>query len=203
MGTLLGVTMVQQMSYRGDATEEWSNTYHFRDTPPTTDAAWLTLVTALADIVKPVIPSTGHIIRAYGYDSDDDHAHAVYGKDWLSEGSPIAGTYSSFGTDFPLAGDQAYFTWWKLNKRNSRGKWIYLRKYLHDGFCSFSDPDRPGPGYKTACEAYATALVGGTTPFAGGIRARTDDTEVIAHGASEFVTTRTLHRRGKRPLASP
>lgn len=195
--------MVQQMLYRGDATEEWSNTYHFRDAPPSDDAAWLTAVTALAAIVKPIIPATGHIIRAYGYDSDDDHAHAVFSHDWLLAGAPIAGTYSPFGTDFPLAGDQAVYAWWRTSKKNSRGKWIYLRKYLHDGFCDFSDPDRPGPGFKTAVAAYAAALDAAGGAFGGGLRARTFSDPVTAHGVSDFTTTRTLHRRGKRPLAHP
>lgn len=201
MGSLFGVTMVQQMTYRGDATEEWSNTYHFRDAPPADSAAWLTAVTALAAVVKPIIPDTGHIVRAYGYDTDDDKPVSVYSKDWLSEGAPIAGTYSSTGSDFPLAGDQAYFAWWKLDKRNSRGKWIYLRKYLHDGFCDFSDSDRPGPAYKTAVAAYAAELDAAGGALFGGIRARKESDAVLEHGVSEYITTRTLHRRGKRPLA--
>jgi hypothetical protein len=203
VGSLLGITLVQQMLYRGDANEEWSNTYHFRDAPPSSDSAWLTAVTSLATQVKTVVPTTGHIVRAYGYDSDDDHAHAVYSKDWLAEAAPIAGTYSTFGTDFPLAGDQAYFIWWRTDRRNSRGKYIYLRKYLHDGFCDFADPDKPGPGYKTACVALAAELDPAGGALLGGLRSRTHEDLITAHGGSEYVTTRTQHRRGKRPLASP
>lgn len=201
MGSLFGITMVQKMVYRGDAGEEWSNTYHFKDPPPDNDDDWLARVTELSLIVKPIIPTTGHIVRAYGYDSDDDHASSVYLKDWEHDAGPLAGTYSSFGTDFPLAGDQAVFAWWRTDRRNSRGKLVYLRKYIHDGFCSFDNPDLPGPGYKTAIETYAAALGSGSTPFAGGLRSRTHDDTITAAGCTDYVTTRTLKRRGKRPLA--
>jgi hypothetical protein len=200
MGSLYGVTLVQQMTYRGDATEEWSNTWHFRDPPPSSSAAWETAVTALAQLVKTVIPDTGKIIRAYGYDDDSDKPVSVYTKDWLLEGSPIVGTYNPLGSDFPLAGDQAYFIWWKLDKRNSRGKWIYLRKYLHDGYCDFTDPDRPAVDYKAQCELLAGWMHNVGTPFAGGVRSRTDPAPILEHGVSEFITTRTLKRRGKRPI---
>lgn len=199
----MGITLVQQMLYRGDTNEEWSNTYHFRNAPPVDDAGWLTVMNSLAGHVKTIIPTTGSIVRAYAYNDDGDKPTTVYVHDWLSLGTPIAGTYASTGSDFPLAGDQAVFSWWRINKRNSRGKWIYLRKYWHDGFCDFTNPDLPGAGYKAAVEALTLELDEGGGAFQGGIRARKHSEAIFGHGVGEFVTTRTLKRRGKRPLASP
>jgi hypothetical protein len=202
VASLLGITLVQQMTYRGDNTEEWSNTYHFRNAPPSDDAGWLTVITNLANHVKTVLPDTGKIIRAYGYDTDDDKPVTVFVHDFLQAGTAIDGTYAPTGTDFPMAGDQAAFSWWKINKRNSRGKWIYLRKYWHDGFCDFANPDLLGPAYAAALEALTLELDEGGGAFQGGIRARKHSDAVFGHGVSPYTTTRTLKRRGKRPLAS-
>lgn len=201
VASLLGITLVQQMTYRGDTTEEWSNTYHFRNAPPTDDTAWQAVFDGLANHVKTILPDTGKIVRAYGYNDDGDKPTTVYVHDYELAGTAIAGTYSPTGTDFPMAGDQAAFSWWKLNKRNSRGKWIYLRKYWHDGFCDFADPDRLGPGYLTALDALTLELDEGGGAFQGGIRARKHSEAVFDHGVSPYTTTRTLKRRGKRPLA--
>lgn len=196
--------MVKKMPYRGDATEEWSNTYHFRSAPPSTSEDWLSLVEDLAAIEAPILNPYTSIVRAYGYDTDDEHPISVYTKDWGTDGGATTGTYSySSGSEQPLAGDQACFVWWKLEVKNSRGKWIYLRKYIHGGYCVVGGPDSVSTAYKAVLETYAAALDYADGAFYGGIRRRADDAEVLEHGVSPYTTTRTLHRRGKRPLPTP
>lgn len=196
--------MVKKFAYRGDATEEWSNTYHFRSAPPSDSTEWATLVSALAAIEVPILNPYTSIVRAYGYDTDDEKPVSVYTKDWEVDGGAPVGTYSySSGTEAPMAGDQACFVWWKLDVKNSRGKWIYLRKYIHGGYSVVGGPDSVSTAYKTALGTYAAALDYADGAFEGGIRRRSDDAEVLDHGVGQYTTTRTLHRRGKRPLATP
>jgi hypothetical protein len=201
MAPLTGVTMVQRMTYRGDNTEEWSNNYHFRDAPPSTSADWDTLVNALAQIVKPVIPNTIEIVRAYGYNDDSDKPVSVYAKDWLTEGAPIAGTFAPGVNDHHMSGDQAYYATWQLDSRNARGKWIYLRKYLHGGIVAPTNPDIPDNAYRGAVDTYARALGTPAGGFHGGLRSRKTSAPILWTGTSDYITTRTLKRRGKRPLA--
>jgi hypothetical protein len=196
--------MVKQFAYRGDATEEWSNTYHFRDAPPADSTAWGTLVAALAAIEVPILNPFTSIVRAYGYDTDDEKPISVYTKDWELDGGAPVGTYAySSGTEAPMAGDQATFVWWQLDVKNSRGKWIYLRKYIHGGFSVVGGPDSVSTAYKAALADYADELDFAGGAFHGGLRRRVDDADVLNHGVSPYTTTRTLHRRGKRPLAHP
>ena len=200
MGALFGMTTVKRFTYRGDATEEWSNTYHFRGPVPATSADWKIAADGLFAAEKQCWPSTTHGVRAYGYADDSDQPVSVWSHDYLLEGTQIAGTLVP-GT-YVMAGDQAAFIWWRLDHKNSHGKWVYLRKYLHGGNRAPGAPDNLDVDYVTALNAFATQLDRPASPFGGGIRARTGDWPILAHGVSPFVTTRTLKRRGKRPLAS-
>lgn len=204
MATVTGITLIKKFTYRGDANEEWSNTYHFVSAPPSDDAGWATLVTELAEIEQPVLNAFTTIVRAYGYDSDDDHAASVYTKDWELDGGALTGTYSfSSGTEEMMAGDQAVLVSWRLAVKNTKGKWIYLRKYLHGGFETLGGPDSVSTAYKAALQTYADALDDGSTGLHGGLRARTRTDDVTANQVSPYTTTRTLRRRGKRPLSTP
>ena len=204
MASVTGITLIKKFPYRGDANEEWSNTYHFVEAPPSDDAGWLALVTELAEIEQPILNPYTTIVRAYGYDSDDDHAVSVYTKDWELDGGALSGTYSySSGTEEMIAGDQATLVSWRLAVKNSRGKWIYLRKYLHGGYETLGGPDSVSTAFQAALQTYADALDDGSTGLHGGLRRREDDTDVTANIVSPYTTTRTLRRRGKRPLASP
>jgi hypothetical protein len=62
-----------------------------------------------------------------------------------------------------------------------------------------SDPDNVFPTQKTALLALGTLMDGGTLPSAHKITAAGHTDVITSHGASSFVTTRTLKRRGKRP----
>lgn len=192
--------MVAKFTYRGDSSEEFSNTYHFKDDPPADDAAWATAFASMLSLCRPIVPSTVTWERAYGYDSDDIHAHAVADIDWSSGSPPNYGTFSPGSGDIGMAGDQAALVEFRTDRKNSRGKWIYLRKYCHKGFVNGTTPDDISTDYATALTTYANAIGGPTTPLFGGLRSRTHSDGITDVIVAPYVTTRTLKRRGKRPL---
>jgi hypothetical protein len=201
MGALTGITMNQKFNYRGDPEEIFSNTYHFRDAPPSTTADWDTLAAGLATIVKAVLPTDVHIVSAYGYNTDDDKPVSVYSKDFTTSGVGIPGTFNPTPGEPRFAGDQAAHVNWALDVRDSRGHYIYCRKYMHCGFVQAGNTDSLSPTYVSALNNFATALGSPAGGFHGGLRSRKHDAPVLSQWATGTVTTRTLKRRGKRPLA--
>lgn len=201
MGTLLGITLVKRFTYRDDPLEEWSNTYHFDGAIPADDGAWKDAFDALAAEESLCFGPTSKIIRAYGYDSDDDHAHAVADYDYENGSGVIPGQIVTPSGSARFAGDQAGIVWAKTNRKNSRGKWVYLRKYLHDGFTTTADVDKVHPNQLGYYVTFANHLALGTIGDLGIWRSRTHNDGILDFAGSEWVTTRTLHRRGKRPLA--
>ncbi len=201
MATLTGVTMIQRFSYRGDPNEEYSNTWHFRDAPPSTSADWVALFEQLATHVANAIPATHHIIRAYGYDSDADDAVSVASYDWEQNEGAKPGVIAPPAGAHQMAGDQAAYITWQLDQRDARGHYICARKYFHGGWVSATDPDHLDPTYKAALQVLADAMAPGPGGNHGGIRTKKSSAPVNYSQAAGVVTTRTLRRRGKRPLA--
>lgn len=196
MATVVGLTLVKKMTFRGDTTEEFSNTYHFTGSVPADSTAWAALRDALITQEKTCYASNVYVIRAYGYDSDAENASAVYVSDF--SGSPIAGTLSGSGGQ-GIAGDQAAWVRWKTSRVNANGKSIYLRKYFHGGYAASGDADTILAGWKTNLQAFGTKLYDGSFLDARTIRSRLHAETITARSASSYLTTRTLKRRGKRP----
>lgn len=197
MAAACGMTLVKKFTYRGDATEEYSNTYWLTGGAPADDAAWATLFTALVAQEKTLYNLNVSYIRGYGYNSDADDATAVYVDDKTL--SPVAGTFNEAGT-VVCPGDSANWIRWYTG-RLANGKKVYLRKYFHPAYASASAVDQTASTWRTAANLVAAKLQDGT--FSGGrkitARGHTDDASLGA--ASTYVTTRTLKRRGKRPGA--
>ena len=201
MATQVGLTVVKRFNYRGDANEEFSNTYHLTGSVPADAAAWRTLFDALVTQEKTVYSSAVHVIRGYGYDSDADDAHAVWSVDLtVSPNTPVAGTLSVAGGLGPAPGDAAVWVRWKTSRLNSKGKAIYLRKYFHDAQqIGTPTPDTVLASQVTALNAFGTKLFDGSFTEARTITARGHVDTILARGSSSYITTRTLKRRGKRP----
>jgi hypothetical protein len=197
MADVVGITLVKRFPYRGDASEEFSNTYHLTGSIPADSAAWKTLADALIAEEKKVYESDVTVIQAYGYDSDADDATAVWSYDYLGAGASVPGTGSFTGVRCP--GDAAAWVRWKTSRLNTKGKPIYLRKYFHCVEYLSGSPDTLVTGQKTALEAFGTKLMDGTFTSARKIRSQHHDETIVASGASTYITTRTLKRRGKRP----
>jgi hypothetical protein len=196
MATVTGLTLVKTFTYRGDATEEFSNTYHFKNSPPGDDPSWTVLMNDAVASERNCFPPWVTYARAYGYDSDDPKAHHVFQHDFTVPGPPPAGTLPEAGNR--MAGDQAACVRWRTARLNSRGKPIYLRKYLHAGFTKATSADELDAAYVTVLNTYAS-LTNGINVVHGGLRSRTHDETISAGAAIPFVTTRTLKRRGRRP----
>lgn len=200
MASVVGITIVKKFTYRGDASEEYSNTYHLDGAIPANAAAWRTLFDALVAAEKTVYTSAVSVVRGYGYDSDAADANAVWSVDLtVSPNTPVPGTLS-LGSGTPAPGDSAVWVRWKTSRNNSRGKPIYLRKYFHLAIMAAGGVgDNVLAAQTTALNALGAKLDDGSFAEGRKIRSRTNAETIISHGASTFITTRTLKRRGKRP----
>lgn len=190
------LTVVKRMTYRGNANEEWSNTYNFTGVTPADSGAWRTLFDALVLEEKKLYQSSTQVIRGYGYNEVPDKGdHAIWTVDLrISPNTVVPGTLAS-GNRF--AGDQAAWVRWGLDRFNTHGKRVYLRKYFHDGGGDSSVPDNLITAYRTALSAFAAKMWDGS--FVDGRKICSKDGEVpIGAGIAPYMTTRTLKRRGKR-----
>jgi hypothetical protein len=202
MASQVGLTVVKRFSYRGDASEEYSNTYHLTGDVPADAAAWRTLFDALVVVEKACYDAGTTVVRGYGYDSDADDATAVWSVDLtVSPNTPVAGTLTVTGAK-QAPGDCAVWARWKTSRLNTKGKPIYLRKYFHPAFgTGAGSADNVIPAQTTALNALGLKLQDGTFADARTITARGHVDTIVNHGASSWTTTRTLKRRGKRPGA--
>lgn len=198
MATVVGLTLIKKFTYRLDATEEWSNKYYFTGSVPADSTAWKALTDALATQEKTCYTNASQTVRAYGYNSDDLHASAVWSWDYIAQGGAQAGTAISTGGNL-MAGDQAAMLEWKTSRLSSKGKPIYLRKYFHCLNSATGNPDSLLTANKTALETFGTKMMDGTFLDARTLRSRLNTETLTARIASPWVTTRTLKRRGRRP----
>jgi len=202
MAAACGITLVKKFTYRGDANEEWSNTYWFDGTAPTTQSEADSMARALAAKEVTVFLGTSQIVRAYVYDDDSPTAVAAFTVDLTTgSGSPYTGTMTT-GTGTYPAGDQAAWVRWKTSRSTSKGKAIYLRKYFHAVPTDEDSPstaDNVSPSWATAAGTFATDLQSGSFWGFGAITGRGHADTITGHAVSTFITTRTLHRRGRRP----
>lgn len=197
MAAVTGLTIVKGFTYRDDPTEEFSNTYHFKNPPPSNDASWTVLMNDVLAREQVLFGANVHFVRAYGYDSDDPNAHHVFTHDWTVPGPPPPGTTTGIGGP-PFAGDQAACVEWATSRLNSRGKRIYLRKYFHAGHMSSTDVDKLDASYVPLLNSFVDLATGINSVY-GGLRSRTHDETLIGAKTLPWVTTRTLKRRGRRP----
>jgi len=186
------LVLVKRFTYRG-TTEEWSNKYHFAESPPINPAAWKTLADAVAAAEKLIYTSVTSIVRAYGYDDGD--SHSVCTIDYAALGATIPGTFTTSGAGNP--GDVAAWIRWSTSKRTSKGKPVYARKYYHDVYQQSGFPDQLISTQKTAFQTFGDKLKSGTIP--GFTLCLADGTDADTCTVSQNLTTRTLKRRGKRP----
>lgn len=196
-----GFTAIFKFTYRG-AVEEWSQQYHL-DSDFADEADFLQTIYEFAQgsdtpsftgSARNCLPNTTDIIRFYGYhDTDDPAAYAV---DYESDAFHCRLVMTGL-TQMP--GDTAVWTRWDTERLNSRGRKIYLRKYWHAAVCDeTAGIDVVAASQKSALEAFATYATG--TGWNGHFLAGPDG-NVPGGGsvASQYFTTRTLRRRGRRP----
>lgn len=198
MADVVGLTIVKKMTYRGDATEEWSNQYWLTGAVPADAAEWEELFDALVAQEKTVYPSSHAVVAGYGYDTDAENPSSVWSID--KSGAPVVGTYST-NPSYPYApGDAAGWVRWKTSRLNTKGKPIYLRKYFHGVKLNTSGGgDAIDTAQVTAYNAFGDKLMDGSFLDARTLRSRLNNETLLTRLSSTYATTRTLKRRGKRP----
>lgn len=197
MAPAIGILVTKKMTYRSDTGEEWSNKYWFTGTPPTTTAAWDTLTNQLAQQEKACYRSAVEIVRLTAWDSNDPGAFSVYNKDLEALAATIPGTLPD-EVGFEMAGDQAGMLEFKLERKSSRGKWVYLRKYFHGGFQAAGDADYVSAATQDAYTAFGSAISTGLGTGGHVLRSQKQDEVIQQNITSPYMTTRTLKRRGKK-----
>jgi len=199
MAPAIGIVLVKKFTYRGDPEEEWSNKYWLTGTPPATSADWRLLFDQVVNIEHPCYAATSKVVAGIAYNDNTENAHAVWTVDLEALGQTVPGTLTDAAGVPKMAGDQAGVVEWRTNRKNSRGKWIYLRKYMHDGFVGLPNADNLSGGTAAAYQQLANELLQGFGSGGWKIRSQRQDEDLATGSHLPYVTTRTLHRRGKRP----
>lgn len=190
-----GITLIKRFNYRGDPNEEFSNTYHSAADIPDQET-FQNWVADLANAEANILLTEVSIIRAYGYKDTDQPANFT----WDMTENPtdtVPGLFPPTGATI-TPGDTAYWARWDTMRKNSRGKAIYLRKYFHPGLIEAGSNDKLHSTLHAALLTYANALTG-TLPNGFTMAGPSYPLDTGLVGASEYITTRTLKRRGKRP----
>lgn len=194
------LTVIKRFTYRADSSEEWSNSYALTGSTPSSSTAWRTLFDAMVAEEKKLYTPATSVIAGYGYDKIPATGDsAIWTVDMtVAPNTVVPGTLTAGGT--ALAGDQAVWVRWGLDRFNSKGKRIYLRKYFHGGQGPAGGGDPVLTGYNTALVAFGNKLWDGTFADSRKICDKLGNTP-IGSAVTPYITTRTLKRRGKRPPA--
>jgi len=190
------ITLVKEFSYRG-VPEEWSNTYGltggaFADAAAMSAAAFnlaqfeVQMYLAPCKVIRALIYQPGAIVAARSIDFSDEL------------GGDLPGTLVVGSTAQEWAGDQAAWIRGKIGV-NVKGRPVYVRKYFHAG-ASEAEGDATIVQWRTAATAFAGQLTTGALlnnrEWCG-----PDGETVTTTGRSDWTTTRTLKRRGRRPTS--
>jgi hypothetical protein len=189
------ITIIKRFTYRSQP-EEFSNTYHFSGTTPANRAAWKALADAIIAAEKLTVTSDVKFTRAYGYEAGNELSVAQIDYAVAPDAPEVAGTMPVGAVS--QAGDVAATIRWWTGDYSTRGKKIYCRKYMHGVFSKLAPVDELDGSQRTAMTTFANKLIDGTLP--GSFKYCGPQGAVLqAPTVSQWLTTRTLKRRGKRP----
>jgi hypothetical protein len=189
------ITLVKSFTYRGLA-EEWSNTYHFSGTTPADAAAWKALALAIFATERAIYLPDSSLVQSYGYEPGNEHSVAQIDHRPDTAG-PRAGSLAINSGMARLPGDAAVWLRARVGTSTS-GKKVYVRKYFHSATCVNGAPDTTATEVRTAMQAHGVAALAGGWP--GGAKWTGPQGAVpVEPTTSQYVTTRTLKRRGRRP----
>jgi hypothetical protein len=194
--------IVKAFEYRGNSAEEWSNKYWFTAPVPVSSAGWKSFADAVIAEEKICYSPHSSVVRAYAYDDNTPDAHSIWSYDYGLAGEAVAGTLVGTEGNY-MAGDQAGLCQWKTERRNSKGKAIWLRKFFHSGFISPADSDAIDLPTQTAYQTFADRMAGPSVGVWQKIRSQAQEEVLVLQGGSGWVTTRTLKKRGKKKKTPP
>jgi hypothetical protein len=186
----------KQFLYRGQ-NEIWGNTYHLSGAVPTDQAEWQAIAEWWSWQESAVFGPEIHTMTATGYKDDSGGAN-VFFEDYGPTGKP--GRFSE--TDLQarqVPGDCAATIRWWMGKYSKAGKKIYARKYFHGTM--MNQLDLVSVDQLAAYQQLATNLAAGVdvTGYAKRSIVDKDGNGAVSHDAAQYVTTRTLKKRGKSP----
>jgi hypothetical protein len=191
------LTVIKSFTYRG-LPEQFSNTYHFSGTTPADGNEWSTLLDAIIVAEKPTVPAGVSFVGGYGYEAGNEVAVFVW--NYADEGYAVpTGTFAPGALD-AVPGDVAAWIRWRTPDFSTTGKRIYLRKYMHGVYRDAASPDNLAATQKAAMETFGAKLIDGTLPETFRVCGPQGAVASLPK-VSTYLTTRTLKRRGKRPLA--
>jgi hypothetical protein len=193
------LVLIKEFTYR-DEPEEFSNKYHFEGTIPATPADWQTLIDGWAVEEMRLFSSAVHLVRGYGYEPGSNHANFV--ADYTAAPlTPKPGTFIPTVGDLKAPGDAAATVRWNTGEYNSRGKLIYCRKYFHEVWHHPADNDEVSAAQLAAYGQFGAVVISGFFPGSAKY-CGPQGANLTSPIADKYITTRTLKRRGKRPLVS-
>lgn len=195
------LTIEKSTLYRATR-EHWNNAYHL-SLVPTDGAAWNALATAVVALEQPMLSASTQFEKIYGHTPGTPPV-LVYEYDYPPTGEGgVAGTFVPSNLEYPCPGDVAFWVRYGTTQKTSLGKPIYLRNYYHDAHTGLT-PDTLAVNQASRLTTLATAWVNGISA-AGVTYVRAGPRGAIAqnHQNGQFLTTRTLKRRGKRKKPAP
>lgn len=193
------LTIVKSMEYR-DAPEEWSNTYFMDGDLPASPASWKHLADLVIADEVPLYDATISVVRAIGHKAGE--SVAVWSYDYAAVSESVPGTFNPVGST-PQGGDSAAWIRWSTDALTSRGKPIYLRSYFHPAYAAgvlSTNRDDVDSAWITSAQEYGDDWIAGFADGDGVVHHRAGPHGVagLVASVSQFVTTRTLERRGRR-----
>lgn len=191
------IVIVKAFTYR-DAYEEFSNRYHLTQAAlPPDKAGWTQVATDFINAERPTVPSSVSFVRAYAYKPGVEHS--IEQIDFATPGPAPVGSLAGLPATHYMPGDVAATIRWDTGEVNSRGKRIYCRKYMHGVYRSVDDADELHATQLQAMQTFAGVIIAKGFNYATGYcgpQGATLKTPIV----DKYLTTRTLKRRGKRPL---
>lgn len=189
------VILTKRGTWRGN-NEDWSNGYYLNGTAPTDRASWEALFKALWLQEEPFHRGQ-RLVKAYGY--ADPNGNVTIGRDYIAvpDGTIAVSTGSALTTGGTvLSLEQASLMKARCGY-TSKGKPRYVMKFFHGTKVSDADTVAwvaPGAGLTALLAGWTNGSLPGSAKLC-----RPDGQVCETPTVSNFVTTRTLKRRGKRP----
>lgn len=190
------LVLVKAFTYRGKD-EEFSNRYHFEGGTPEDFDDWLQLAKTWRDLERKIMPPEVRWVRAYGYEAGTEHSIAQIDFEVVDQ--VVAGQFIAANYALVCPGDTAATIRWDTGEVNSRGKRVYCRKYFHGVFRDDSSADKVSDEQVAAMVIYADQMTA-AVPLLGRRYCGPQGADLHQPRVDPWLTTRTLKRRGKRPL---
>lgn len=196
------LTLIKASPYKTEVAEEWSNSYYFDGTEPTTATLWDVFARAVwaqeGEFIQAARLRT-HMVHAYGYSPGSDVA--VWSGDYTAGGTSAGivptGLAVDVSTVYIPTIDVCGLLRWQCGLSAHTGKPRYIMKYIHDVFGLSTEPNEH-PVITSVGTAALAHFTDGSLPGAG-ILCAPDGTHASGGIYSQYLTTHQLKRRGKRP----